>query len=417
MAASDAGADGYSRLVTNEPSVTIENVREAAERLSGSLERTPLTHSRTLSDIVGTKVHLKFENLQYTGSFKGRGARNRLLNVAPGTGVIAMSAGNHAQGVAYHGSLLGIETTIVMPENTPFVKVARTRDLGATVELVGADLDTARAEALRIAAERNLEFIHPYDDPVVIAGQGTVGLEMLEQEPELDMLVAAVGGGGLASGLAVAASTHTKPVRVIGVQTERYPSMADALAGRTSTALAGSTVADGIAVAHPGEITKSLLQHHQVDVVVVSEAAIEEAIALLLEVEKTVVEGAGAAALAACIEHPDVFAGSVVGLVLCGGNIDPRTLSSVTLRGLANQGRLNRIRVELDDVPGRLAQVSALIAQARANVVQVDHDGLGSTGARSALLELRIDTLDFAHAENVLDALVSEGIQATLLPW
>lgn len=403
--------------MSETPAVTIDDVRAAAKRLDGALERTPLTHSRTLSDIVGATVHLKFENLQYTGSFKGRGARNRLLDVAPGTGVIAMSAGNHAQGVAYHGSLLGLETTIVMPENTPFVKVARTRDLGATVELAGADVMEAAVEARRIAEERGLEFIHPFDDPVVIAGQGTVGLEMLEQEPELDMILAAVGGGGLASGIAVAAADHERPVRVIGVQTERYPSMADALAGRPSTANAGTTVADGIAVTAPGAITTQLLRDHRVQILVVSEAAIEEAIAMLLEIEKTVVEGAGAAALAACLQYPEVFAGQRVGLVLCGGNIDPRTLSSVTLRGLANQGRLNRIRVELDDVPGRLAQVSSIIAAERANVVQVDHDGLGSTGARSALLELRIDTLDFEHAEQVLAALVAADIEASLLPW
>jgi len=403
--------------VTEQPAVTIDDVRDAVRRLDGALERTPLTHSRTLSEIVGATVHLKFENLQYTGSFKGRGARNRLLNVAPGTGVIAMSAGNHAQGVAYHGSQLGLETTIVMPNNTPFVKVARTRDLGATVELAGADVMEAAVHARALAEERGLEFIHPFNDPVVIAGQGTVGIEMLEQEPELDVILAAVGGGGLASGIAVAAADHDRSVRVVGVQTERYPSMADALAGRASTALAGSTVADGIAVSEAGSITEKLLRDHRVQVLVVSEAAIEEAIAMLLEIEKTVVEGAGAAALAACLQYPDVFAGQRVGLVLCGGNIDPRTLSSVTLRGLANQGRLNRIRVELDDIPGRLAQVASIIASARANVVQVDHDGLGSTGARSALLELRIDTLDFAHAEEVLVALLDEGIHATLLPW
>ena len=403
--------------MTEQPAVTIDDVRDAVRRLDGALERTPLTHSRTLSEIVGATVHLKFENLQYTGSFKGRGARNRLLNVAPGTGVIAMSAGNHAQGVAYHGSQLGLETTIVMPNNTPFVKVARTRDLGATVELAGADVMEAAVHARALAEERGLEFIHPFNDPVVIAGQGTVGIEMLEQEPELDVILAAVGGGGLASGIAVAAADHDRPVRVVGVQTERYPSMADALAGRASTALAGSTVADGIAVSEAGSITEKLLRDHRVQVLVVSEAAIEEAIAMLLEIEKTVVEVAGAAALAACLQYPDVFAGQRVGLVLCGGNIDPRTLSSVTLRGLANQGRLNRIRVELDDIPGRLAQVASIIASARANVVQVDHDGLGSTGARSALLELRIDTLDFAHAEEVLVALLDEGIHATLLPW
>lgn len=399
------------------PTVTIDDVKAAAGRIDGAVERTPLTHSRTLSEITGTKVFLKFENLQYTGSFKGRGARNRLLDVAPGSGVVAMSAGNHAQGVAWHGHLLGLSTTIVMPTSTPFVKVARTRDLGASVELIGDDVDEAGVAARRIAAERGLEFIHPFDDPVVIAGQGTIALEMLEQQPDLDMIVAAVGGGGLASGLAVVAASEDRPVRVVGVQSERYPSMADTLAGRASTASAGTTVADGIAVREPGELTRRLLAKNGVEIVVVSERAIEESIAMLLEIEKTVVEGAGAAALAACIEHPDVFAGRSVGLVLCGGNIDPRTLSSVTLRGLANQGRLNRIRVELDDVPGRLALVSRIVAEERANVVQVDHDGLGSTGARSAILDVRIDSLDSAHAEAVLAALRQAGIKAEMAPW
>jgi threonine dehydratase len=403
--------------VSDEPTVSIDDVRAAVGRIAGSLQRTPLTHSRTLSEIVGATVFLKFENLQYTGSFKGRGARNRLLDVKPGRGVVAMSAGNHAQGVAYHGALLGIETTIVMPENTPFVKVARTRDLGATVELIGSDVMESAVAARRIAVERDLEFIHPFDDPVVIAGQGTVGIEMLEQQPDLDVIVAAVGGGGLAAGIAVAASGHDHAVRVVGVQSERYPSMADALAGRRSTAEAGSTVADGIAVGESGKITLPLLVAHGVEVLVVSEAAIEEAIAMLLEIEKTVVEGAGAAALAACLEHGDRFAGQKVGLVLCGGNIDPRTLSSVTLRGLAVQGRLTRVRVELDDVPGRLARVATVIAEQRANVVQVDHDGLSSTGARSTVLELRLDTINQAHAEAVLAALVADGIAATLLPW
>ncbi len=401
----------------SDPQVSIDDVRRAQERIGDDVEATPFTHSRTLSSIVGAEVHLKFENLQYTGSFKDRGARNRLLDVDPGRGVIAMSAGNHAQGVAHHGALLGLETTIVMPENTPFVKVARTQDLGATVELVGADVMESAARARELAVERDLEFIHPFDDVQVIAGQGTIGLEMLEAEPDLDMIVAAVGGGGLVSGIAIAAAAHTSPVEVVGVQTERFPSMADRLESRPSTAVGGSTIADGIAVTTPGEITSAILTEHDVEVLVVSEAAIEEAIAMLLEIEKTVVEGAGAAALAAMMEYPDVFAGNKVGLVLCGGNIDPRTLAVVTLRGLANQGRLNRIRVELDDRPGRLTLVSKIISDAAANVVQVDHDGLGSTGARSTILELRIDTLDEAHAERVLEALRAENLRAELLPW
>ncbi|MFT7473604.1 MAG: threonine dehydratase [Verrucomicrobiales bacterium] len=397
--------------------VTVDHIRAAQDRIADTIERTPFTHSRTLSGIVGAEVLLKFENLQYTGSFKGRGARNRLLDVEPGRGVIAMSAGNHAQGVAHHGALLGLETTIVMPENTPFVKVARTRDLGATVELVGTDVMDSGTRARELAVERDLEFIHPFDDAVVIAGQGTVGVEMLDDVPDLDIILVPVGGGGLASGIAVAAAAHASPVQVIGVQTERYPSMADRLESRLSTALGGSTIADGIAVSEPGELTSAILAKCAVEVLVVSEAAIEQGIAMLLEIEKTVVEGAGAAGLAALMEYPDVFAGKKVGVVLSGGNIDPRTLAVVTLRGLANQGRLNRIRVELDDTPGRLSLVSKLIADSAANVVQVDHDGLGSTGARSTVLELRIDTLDEDHADRVLQRLLDNGLRAERLDW
>jgi len=403
--------------VTGLDAVTLADIHRAAAVLDGAIERTPLALSRTLSDITGAQVFLKFENLQYTGSFKGRGARNRLLAVEPGRGVVAMSAGNHAQGVAYHGGLLGLPTTIVMPENTPFVKVARTRDLGAEVVLAGRDVMESAVRARELADERGLEFIHPFDDPLVIAGQGTVGVEMLEQEPRLDVILAAVGGGGLAAGLAVAAADHGHPVEVIGVQTERFPSMADRLAGRSSTARSGSTVADGIAVSEPGRIAVTVLEAHDVDVLVVPEAAIEQAIAMLLEIEKTVVEGAGAAGLAALMTYPDRFAGKRVGLVLSGGNIDPRTLSVVAVRGLAVQGRLNRIRVELDDSPGGLAQVSDVIAREAANVVEVGHDGLGSSGARSTVLELRIDTLDADHANRVLDAIRAEGLSADLVDW
>ncbi len=399
------------------PRVSLSDITAAAGRLEGFITRTPLNKSLTLSEICGAEVFLKFENLQYTGSFKGRGARNRLLEVSGGRGVIAMSAGNHAQGVAHHGALLGIETTIVMPENTPFVKVARTRDLGATVELAGADVIESAKRARELAAERGLEFIHPFDDAAVIAGQGTIALEMLDQQPDLDIILAAVGGGGLASGLAIAAASHDQTVEVIGVQSERFPSMADHLESRPSTALDGSTIADGIAVSEPGELTSAILGEHDVEILVVTEAAIEQAIAMLLEIEKTVVEGAGATGLAAMMEYPDVFAGKRVGIVLCGGNIDPRTLAQVSLRGLAIQGRLNRIRVELDDTPGRLSLVSELIAASKANVVQVDHDGLGSTGARSTILELRIDTIDSEHGQVVLQRLLDNGLRAELLPW
>jgi threonine dehydratase len=398
-------------------SPTVDDVRRAQARISDALIRTPLTESETLSEITGAQVFLKFENLQFTGSFKGRGARNRLLDVAPGRGVVAMSAGNHAQGVARHAALLGLPATIVMPENTPFVKVARTRDLGAEVVLSGADVMESRSHALELAALHDLEFIHPFDDPAIIAGQGTIALEMLEDQPDLEFLLTAVGGGGMAAGMSLVAHDHPGPGKVIGVQSERCPAMADRLESRPSTAISGSTVADGIAVSEPGEIATKILTEHQAEVLVVSEEAIEAAIAMLLEIEKTVVEGAGAAALAACMEFPDVFAGHKVGLVLCGGNIDPRTLSIVTLRGLASQGRLSRLRVELDDAPGGLSLVSEHIAEAKANVVQVDHDGLGSSGARSTVLELRIATLDDDHAQEVLRRLHDAGVAAELVDW
>ncbi len=397
--------------------ITIDDIHRAQDRLEGSIERTPCLKSFTLSSIMGADVWLKFENLQYTGSFKGRGARNRLLDVEGGRGVIAMSAGNHAQGVAHHGALLGLDTTIVMPENTPFVKVLRTQDLGATVELYGEDVMESQVRARELAETQDLEFIHPFDDPAVIAGQGTIAVEMLEDVPDLDIIVVAVGGGGLASGIAIAAAAHSADVEVIGVQTERFPSMADRLEARPPTALSGSTIADGIAVSEPGEITSQILADHDVEILVVSERAIESAIAMLLEIEKTVVEGAGAAGLAAMMEYPDVFADKKVGIVLCGGNIDPRTLAQVAVRGLAAQGRLSRIRVELDDTPGRLSLVSDIIAKAKANVVQVDHDGLGSTGARSTILELRIDTLDEDHAQRVLQELLDVDLRAEILPW
>lgn len=396
---------------------TRQDVIDAAERIKGSVKRTRTEYSDVLSEMLKANVYCKYENHQFTGSFKERGARNRLLSVGKDRGVVAMSAGNHAAGVAYHGAQLGIATTIVMPENTPFIKVARTRDLGARVVLAGNDVMQAAAKAHELAEAENLEFIHPFDDPRVIAGQGTIAIEMLEDVPDLDVIVCAVGGGGLISGVVLYASEHHHQVEVIGVQTERYPSMADALANRPSTATVGTTVADGIAVSTAGCLSQRILADNEVNISVVTEESIERAVTLLLETEKTVVEGAGAAPLAACKDNPTYFEGKNVGLVLCGGNIDPRTLSSVTLRGMARRGRLVRIRVELDDIPGRLASVSRIIAQERANVVQVDYDGLGSEGARSAILELRCDTLDFEHADSVLAALKASGLRASIAPW
>ncbi len=396
---------------------TRSDVVAALERIEGAVEHTPATASRTLSEILGVDVRLKFENLQFTGSFKDRGSLNRLLAVNPETssGVIAMSAGNHAQGVAHHASRLGLAATIVMPEGTPFVKVARTRGLRADVVIAGASVEEAASHARTLAAERNLEFIHPYDDALVIAGQGTVGLEFIEAMPDLDAVIVPIGGGGLAAGVALA--LEGSGIEVVGVQTQRFPSMQAKLAGRPVPEPTGLTIADGIAVKSPGELTSSVLKAHGVDVVTVPDAAIEQAIAMLLEIEKTVVEGAGAAPLAALFEHQARFANKTVGLVLSGGNIDPRTLSVVTLRGLGRQDRLVRLRVEMDDRPGLLAKATAAIADLGANVVEIEHERMGSTGARSSVVVFLLDTIDAAHVDRVVAELDAITSSATRLAW
>lgn len=362
---------------------------------------------------------LKFENLQFTGSFKDRGSLNRLLDVDPAAsaGVIAMSAGNHAQGVAYHGARLGLDTTIVMPEGSPFVKVARTRAFGAEVILAGTTVDESATTARKLADEHNLDFIHPFDDPLVIAGQGTVGLELLGEHPDLDVIVVPVGGGGLASGLALGAGELGLDVEIVGVQSERYPAMVQQLGGQTSTAVPGPTIADGIAVKGPGALTTKILADHSVTMLTVTEESIEQAVSILLEIEKTVVEGAGAVAFAALLEHPERFAGQRVGLILSGGNIDPRTLAVVTLRGLGRQGRLVRLRAEMDDRPGRLAECTRIIGEAGANIVEVDHERMGSVGARSTVVEFLVDLLDHEHADKVQDSLAAAGFAVTRLSW
>lgn len=394
-------------------------MRQAAKRIAGGIVRTPSHESRTLSAITGASVTLKFENLQFTGSFKDRGSLNRLLDVdsATSNGAIAMSAGNHAQGVAYHGGRLGLATTIVMPESSPFVKVARTRAFGAEVILAGLTVDESAKTARELANDGGLEFIHPFDDPLVVAGQGTVGLELLEQHSDLDIIVVPVGGGGLASGIALAASELGSNVTIVGVQSERYPSMVDQLAGTESTAVPGPTIADGIAVKGPGALTSSLLVEHEVEMLTVTEASIEQAVAMLLEVEKTVVEGAGAVALAAVLQHAERFADQNVGLILSGGNIDPRTLAVVTLRGLGRQGRLIRLRAEMDDRPGRLATCTGIIGDAGANIVEIDHERMGSVGARSTVVEFLLDTLDTEHATKVQTLLRDAGFVVTRINW
>lgn len=394
-------------------------VHEAAKRIASGVVRTPSHESRTLSSIAGASIYLKFENLQFTGSFKDRGSLNRLIEVDAdrSKGVVAMSAGNHAQGVAYHGTRLGLATTIVMPEGSPFVKVARTRALGAEVILAGSTVDESAQTARDLADAEGMEFIHPFDDALVIAGQGTVGLELLADQPDLDVIVVPVGGGGLASGIALAVAELGVEVEVVGVQSERYPSMVDLLSGAASSAVPGPTIADGIAVKGPGELTASILADRGVSMLTVSEASIERAVSVLLEVEKTVVEGAGAVGLAAVLEHPEHFTGRKVGLILSGGNIDPRTLAVVTLRGLGRQGRLVRLRAEMDDRPGRLGECTRIIGDHDANVVEVDHERMGSVGARSTVVEFLIDTLDEAHAERVQVALSDAGYVVTRINW
>lgn len=396
--------------------VTPADVDRAAAAVRGAVVETPTAVSRTLSEITGAEVWLKFENLQFTASFKERGACNFLLQLSPeqrARGVVAASAGNHAQGVAYHARRLGVAATIVMPRDTPFSKVAGTERLGAEIVLEGDGFEAALAAARRITEERGATLVPAFDHPAIIAGQGTVALEMLDAAPDLDVLVVPVGGGGLISGIAIAAK-HRKPgIEIIGVQSAGYPSMLCAL-GRSSAGTGGPTVAEGIAVTHAGELTREIVAALVDDLLVVPEDAIEHAIALALEIEKVVVEGAGVAGLAAVLAHPDRFRGRRVGLVLTGGNIDLRVLTSVILRALARSGRLVRLRIEVADRPGVLAAVAQVMADLGANIVDVEHRrDLPGVALKSALLEVAVETRDAAHSEELVRALEQRGFAVT----
>jgi threonine dehydratase len=380
--------------------VTVEDIRRAAGTIKGAVIDTRFEKSRTLSGIAGADIWLKFENLQFTAAYKERGALNRLSSLTgreKAAGVIAMSAGNHAQGVAYHASRLGIPATIVMPTTTPTVKVENTRKLGASVILSGATFEEASAFAMDYGRTHGLTFIHPYDDPAVIAGQGTIALEMLRDCPGLDTLIVPVGGGGLISGVAIAAKALKPGIRVIGVQTRLYPSMFNALHG-ASLSIGGDTLAEGIIAA--------LVD----DIVLVTEADIERAVGLLITIEKTVVEGAGAAGLAAVLSAPEMFRGRTVGLILCGGNIDTRLLSSVLTRELAREGRLSQLSIDIPDRPGQLAKVSGVIGAAGANVVEVYHQRVFTElPAKGTELHLVIETRDRAHLDAVVAELAAAG--------
>jgi len=395
--------------------VDLNAVQAAAVRLQGQLLRTPCVASRTLSDITGAQVYLKFENLQFTASFKERGACNKLAQLSAqerARGVVAMSAGNHAQGVAYHAQRLGVRAVIVMPLFTPGVKIERTRGFGAEVVLHGHTLDEARSHALQLAEQQGLVFVHPYDDPDIVAGQGTVALEMLTDVPDLDTLVIAVGGGGLIAGMATVAKALQPGIEIIGVQTTRFPAMVNAIKG-TQHPQGSSSIAEGIAVGTPGKLPQTIIRRCVNDLLLVDEGDIEQAIVMLLEVEKTLVEGAGAAGLAALLKYPERFKDKRVGLVLCGGNIDPLLLAAIIERGMVRAGRLTRLRVSARDVPGTLAVITATVAQAGANINEVHHQrAFTMLAAQHVEVELVIQTRGPQHVSEVVNALQAAGLDA-----
>jgi threonine dehydratase len=398
--------------------ITLDDIRAAETQLSGVIVETPTVHSRTLSAIAGCDVVLKLENLQYTGSFKDRGALVKMLSLSEAeraAGVIAVSAGNHAQGVAYHAERLGIPATIVMPEGTPFVKVRHTEAFGARVILKGDGLAEAAAFAAELRAREGLTLVHPYDDPRVIAGQGTIALEMIEADPALDILVVPIGGGGLISGIAIAAKAFRPSIEVVGVETELYPSMYQAIRGLAPTS-GGQTIAEGIAVKKPGELTKAIVARMVDDILLVGESAIEHAVQLLIEIEKTVAEGAGATPLAAIMANRDRFAGKRVGLVVSGGNIDSRLLASVLLRGLMRDGRIVRLRVETRDVPGALGHVARLIGEKGGNIVEIYHQRLFyDVPVKLAELDVVLETRDPSHVMDIISSLRAAGFPTRLL--
>lgn len=397
--------------------VEARQIRQVAAALSGNIVATPCMHSRTLSQASGVQTWLKFENLQFTGSFKDRGALAKLLSldsVQRRAGVIAASAGNHAQGVAYHAMRLGVPAVIVMPRFTPQVKIERTRVFGPEIVLEGETFDEANAHALQIAAQRRLTFVHAYDDEAVIAGQGTVALEMLAVQPDLEVLFVPIGGGGLIAGMTIAARSLRPDIRIVGVQSKRFPSMHDAVRG-VSPAFGTSTIAEGIAVKSPGALTLPLIRRWVDDIVLVDDGDIEEAIVMLLEIEKTVVEGAGAAALAALMKCRGEYTGRRAGTVLSGGNIDPLMLSSIIERGMVRSGRLVRLVVELRDRPGELARATACLAGVDANIEEVHHQrAFTMLSLPGAEVEFVLQTRGAEHVKAIMQALSAAGFNARI---
>lgn len=394
--------------------VSIEDIKAAHQRISASIVRTPTLHSRTLSQMIGAKVYLKFENLQFTAAYKERGALNRLLLLgdnARKNGVVAASAGNHAQGLAYHGARLGVPVTIVMPKTTPMVKVMQTEGHGATVVLHGEKFEDAYIHSRELEQQHGFTFVHPFDEPDIIAGQGTVALEMLEDAPDIDTLVIPIGGGGLFSGVGVAARALKPGIGLIGVQAELYPSMYANLMGE-DLPCEGDTLAEGIAVKEPGELSRKFVQALADEILLVSERYLEQAASLLLQIEKTVVEGAGAAGLAALLAHKERFQGRTVGLVLTGGNIDTRLLANVLLRDLARAGRLARLRIRLQDRPGALFHVARIFDEQQVNIIEVYHQRVFTTlPAKGLITDIECETRDRAHLDQLIAALSAAGYE------
>ncbi len=403
-----------SKSAAAQALLSLADIQAAAGRIAGHVVRTDFDHSRTLSEITGAEIWLKFENLQFTAAYKERGALNALLHLTDdqrARGVIAASAGNHAQGLSYHGTRLGIPVTIVMPRPTPTVKVMQTEQVGGKVVLHGETFDDAYAHARQLEGELGLTFVHPFDDPLVAAGQGTVALEMLEDVPDLDMLVIPVGGGGLASGMGTAARALKPDIGLIGVEAALFPSMYNRLKG-TNLPCGGDTLAEGIAVKEPGEFTSRVLAGLLDDFVLVSEAQLETAVALLLQIEKTVAEGAGAAGLAAVMAYPELFRGKKVGIPICGGNIDTRLLANVLLRDLARSGRLARLRLTLQDRPGALFKVMEEFDRHNVNIIEIYHQRIFThLPAKGLITDIECEARDKDQLDKLVSALRVKGYE------
>lgn len=392
--------------------LSIESIRAAAERIKDAVVRTPTMHSITLSQMTGAEIWLKFENLQFTAAYKERGALNALLLMDPerrARGVIAASAGNHSQGLSFHGRRLGVPVTIVMPRTTPTVKVMQTESVGGQVVLEGETFDEAYAHARKLEIELGLTFVHPFDDPDVASGQGTVALEMFEDAPDLDCIVTPIGGGGLISGMATVARALKPDMKVYGVQAALFPSMYAKIKG-TEMPCSGDTLAEGIAVKYPGEFTSRVVADRVDDILLVDEAALEKAVSLLLQIEKTVVEGAGAAGLAAVLAHPEKFAGRKIGLVLCGGNIDTRLLANVLLRDLARSGRLARLRITLQDRPGSLYKVMSAFHEHNVNIIEIYHQRIFTNlPAKGLITDIECEARDREQLDALVQSLRTSG--------